>query len=192
MELNVRERSARRNAARRLEILPGLGMVVPGPPSQGVGIGSPNVAGAAPSLSLPFRRILLGLDARPPGPRLRRVLDELVRPSASELIVCHVVMRSTSVAGNELDGSPANPEEVAVVASLRRQLVELLGEMGHRVPIKILHGDPGQRLCEYAEFAGCDLIVLESREKTISRRLRGSVSKYVVGVSRRSVLVAGD
>ena len=133
----------------------------------------------------------MALDAKPHGPRLRHVVGELLGGSATEAIVCHVVMRSTSVAGNELDGSPANPEEVAILTSLRNEMVRSLGEKGHRVPIKILHGDPGQRICEYAEFADCDLIVLESRERTLSQRLRGSVSKYVAGTSSRSVLIVG-
>jgi nucleotide-binding universal stress UspA family protein len=165
---------------------------VPGPPSPGVGAGSSSDLGGDPSASFPFRRILLASDTNPYGPRLRWTVGELAHRFGVELILCHVVMRSTSVAGNELDGSPANPEEVAILTSLRGQLVELLGETGHRVPIKILHGDPGQRICEYAEFSGCDLIVLESREKTLSQRLRGSVSKYVVGAFRRSVLVVED
>jgi nucleotide-binding universal stress UspA family protein len=155
------------------------------------GVGTGSSSGPATSAPL-FRRLLVALDANPHRPRLHRAIASLVREWGAEVLVCHVVMRPTSVAGNDLDGAPANPEEVAVVSSLRNQLVQDLGNLGHDVPIKILHGDPGQRICEYAEYAGCDLIVLESREKTISQRLRGSVSKYVAGTSRRSVLIVGD
>jgi nucleotide-binding universal stress UspA family protein len=162
------------------------------PPSRGVGTGIPSDAGQAPPPSPPFRRILLALEPGPNAARLRRVAVGLVLGFRCEVVVCHVVMRATSVAGNELDGSPANPEEVALLAALRSELVQDFGEPGHRVPIKVLHGDPGQRICEYADYLDADLIVLGSRRRTISQRLRGSVSKYVAGASRRSVLVVGE
>ncbi|MGC2035960.1 MAG: universal stress protein [Thermoplasmata archaeon] len=135
---------------------------------------------------------MVALDAKPPAPPFLLAIGRLGHQFGVEVIACHVVMRSTSVAGNEMDGSPANPEEVAILASIRHQLVRSFGEEGHQVPIKILHGDPGQRICEYARFAACDVIVLESRETTLSQRLRGSVRKYVAGASPCSVLILGD
>lgn len=68
-----------------------------------------------------------------------------------------------------------------------------LGPNGLEVPIRILHGDPVQRICEYAEFAQCDLIVLGPRRRaSIVQSLRGSVSKGVVSATRRAVLLLGD
>jgi nucleotide-binding universal stress UspA family protein len=158
------------------------------PPPGGVGSGTGAPSGSPPR----FGRLLLALDTKPPGPRLRWIVGELVHRYAAELIACHVVMRSTSVAGDERDGAPADAAETAVLATLRGQLIEILGAPGERAPIRILHGDPGERICEHARFAGCDLIVLESRERTFARRLRGSVSKYVAGSFGGSVLIVGD
>ncbi len=111
----------------------------------------------------------------------------------SEFTLCHVEMRSTSLAGNEADGSPASAEEVAMVGRLRTAATEAFGPGGRAPPVKILHGDPGERICEFADFLGCDLIVLGPRPKSsIAKVLRGSVSKYVVANSRRNVLVLGD
>jgi nucleotide-binding universal stress UspA family protein len=117
----------------------------------------------------------------------------LVRTLHASPSLCHVVMRPTSSAGNETDGSPANPEETRVVADLRASAVAALQARGREVPIHILHGDPGQRICEFADFVGADLIVLGPRRKgSLARSLKGSVSKYVVGNTRRNVLVLGD
>jgi nucleotide-binding universal stress UspA family protein len=106
--------------------------------------------------------------------------------------VCHVVLRPTGVAGDDLDGNPANDEEIAIVQALRGELVAHLGPSGRTVPIRILHGDPGQRICEYADFLDSGLIVLlRGGPPTLGKRLQGSVSKFVAGSSQRSVLLLG-
>jgi len=142
-----------------------------------------------------FRRLLIAAKSRPGASPFPRLVRELARPPGTTVTLCHVVMRATSAAGNEVDGSPANPTETAIVQELRAAIVTLLGRPGQDVPIKILHGDPGERICEYAEYLDSDLIVLGPRlatEGSLRKALRGSVSKYVVGNSRRNVLVAAD
>jgi nucleotide-binding universal stress UspA family protein len=141
----------------------------------------------------PFARALVAVEKAAASAsamaRLREVLDRLV----AEFVFIHVVFRSTSVAANELDGAPANPEEIAIARDLRSAAVSLVGDRGRDAPVKILHGDPGERICEYAEYSQCDLIVLGPREKaSLAKKLRGSVSKYVVGNTPRTVLVIGD
>jgi nucleotide-binding universal stress UspA family protein len=139
-----------------------------------------------------FRNFLLAVQPGEPNARVWAVTADLVRGGA-EAIVCHVVMRSTTGAANEADGSPANEEELAINQELRTRLIAHLGASARGIPIRILHGDPGQRICEYAEYARCDLIVLGTRAKpSFGTRVRGSVSKYVAGNSRRSVLLIGD
>ena len=104
-----------------------------------------------------------------------------------------MIMRPTTAPANEVDGSPANQEEVTIDQELRKRLLDSLGPSGREVPIRILHGDPGQRICEYADYADCDLIVLGTRAKpSLGKWVRGSVSKYVAGNFRRSVLLIGE
>lgn len=139
-----------------------------------------------------FHRCLVAVEAKPTGPRLRLVLQGLARGGGARFLVVHAVLRSTSVAGNELDGNPADQEEVALAQAIRREVMAWFGDAGRDVPVKILHGDPGQRICEYAEYLGCDLIVLEAGDPlTVAKRLRGSVRGYVAAHARCSVLTVG-
>jgi nucleotide-binding universal stress UspA family protein len=141
---------------------------------------------------LRFRRFLLAVQPGESNPRVWAIAGDLVGAGA-EGIVCHVVMRSTTAAANGADGSPANAEELAVNQELRSRLIANLGAKAREIPIRILHGDAGERICEYAEFARCDLIVLGTRAKpSLGKLARGSVSKYLAGNSRRSVLLIGD
>jgi nucleotide-binding universal stress UspA family protein len=139
-----------------------------------------------------WHRILVALRPEEKSPRVWEALKSLAR-TGPDLVACFVVMRPTSVAGNELDGNPANEEEVALHRSLRTLLVDHLGPEARGVPIKILHGDPGQRICEYATFARCDLVMLGSRSpRSLGTLLKGSVSRAVAGGFRGSVLLVGD
>ena len=140
-----------------------------------------------------FRRVLVAIDAPSHRPAPARGLLATAGALGPELTVCHVSLRPTSEPGNETDGAPANEEETGILRGLRAQAVEELGDRGRHVPIRILHGDPGQRIVEYADYLGCDLIVLGSSQKsTLARTLRGSVSRFVTSGTRRSVLIVGD
>jgi nucleotide-binding universal stress UspA family protein len=153
---------------------------------------TPDIAPSVPSPpSGPFfRSVLLAVDRKRREAAHGRSVWDFLRSTEATLTICHVVMRPTSVAGNELDGAPADAAETATLRELRTAAVAELGARGRDVPIKILHGDAGQRICEYAEYLDCDLVVLGPREKsTLAKALRGSVSRYVVGNCRRSVLV---
>ncbi len=139
-----------------------------------------------------FRRFLLAIRPGEAGPRVWEVVGQMLRGGA-EGVVCYVVLRSTTAAANETDGFPANAEETAVNQELRARLLERLGSPARDIPIRILHGDPGQRICEYADYAECELVVLARRERSsFGRWARGSVSRYVAATFRRSVLLVGD
>jgi nucleotide-binding universal stress UspA family protein len=156
------------------------------------GGGAPSPPPPPGTAALRFRRFLLAVQPDDPNPRVWSVTRDLVE-AGTQGVVCHVVMRSTTGAADDLDGSPANDEELAINQELRNRLINHLPERARDLPIRILHGDPGQRICEYAEYAQCDLIVLGTRAKpSLGKWVRGSVSNYVAGNSRRSVLLIGD
>jgi nucleotide-binding universal stress UspA family protein len=140
-----------------------------------------------------FQRALVALPAGPGAAVVHRSVLARLRPLDCDLLLVHVVLRPTSAPGNESDGAPATAEETETLRELRAAAVAELGDRGHSLAIRILHGDAGQRICEYAEFTGCDGIVLGPRERaSFAKALRGSVSKYVLANSRRTLLVLGD
>jgi nucleotide-binding universal stress UspA family protein len=161
-------------------------VVAPGP-ADGPPAGAGDPAPPAPS---PFAHVLLAIDVEhPPGERWSEAVREFAARFGSDLVACHVVFRSTSVAGNELDGAPATEEETEIARKVRAILLDRLGEPGRRIPVKLLHGDPGERIAEYAAYLGCDLIVLEAGARSIAHRLKGSVGRFLLGASDRSVLI---
>jgi nucleotide-binding universal stress UspA family protein len=155
-------------------------------------------SGAAPQSdphpsSLPrFRQFLLAVRTTESDHRVWAVVADLVH-GGSRGLVCHVILRPTSAAANEIDGSAVNGDEVAINRALRNCLVDRLGGTAREIPIRILHGDPGQRICEYARFSGSDLIVLGLRaHSSLGRWVRGSVGTYVAANSPCSVLLVSD
>lgn len=139
-----------------------------------------------------FHRFLLAVQPGEVNPRVWSIVRDLIRAGVRG-IACHVIMRPTTAPANEADGSPANEEEQVIDERIRTRLIEHLGDRAREIPVRILHGDPGQRICEYAEHAQCDLIVLGTRSKpSFADWVRGSVSQYVARNSRRSVLLTGD
>ncbi|HEV2449849.1 MAG TPA: universal stress protein [Thermoplasmata archaeon] len=150
-------------------------------------------AKAAPTGEPLIRRALVALSARGPSVEAYRSALARLRALEGELLLVHVELRPTSAPGNEADGAPADEAETEIMRAIRTAAVAELGERGHAVPIKILHGDVGQRICEYAEFARCDGIVLGPRERaSLAKALRGSVTRYVLAHSRASVLILGE
>lgn len=140
-----------------------------------------------------FGKILAAVDIQHGDPPSVGSLWEIVLMLGAKTTVCHVELRPTVAAGNELDGSPSDAQETETLRALRSAALAGLGPPGADLPIVILHGDPGQRITEYADFLDVDLIVLGPRAKrSIAKTLRGSVTKYVVGNTRRSVLVLGS
>lgn len=61
------------------------------------------------------------------------------------------------------------------------------------VESKVLHGNPADKICEFAESVGADLIIIGNRGISgIKRALLGSVSEQVMHKSKVSVLVVKD
>jgi nucleotide-binding universal stress UspA family protein len=109
----------------------------------------------------------------------------------SKVLACYVANVPTSVQGNEMDGSPANANERKIMDELRQMLHHGFGAtLSEKIELKILHGDPAERLAEYADYANSDLIIVGSRSmSTIGKALRGSVSTTLVTRSKKPVLV---
>lgn len=141
----------------------------------------------------PFRRILVAVDPDDRAESVLRRAGEFAALTGASMVVCGVVMRSTGVAGDAQDGSPADAAETETARRLHAAAATAFGPAGRDVPVRILHGDPAERLVEYAAYSGCDLIVLGPRPApSLARSLRGSVRKQVAGTARVSVLLLGE
>jgi nucleotide-binding universal stress UspA family protein len=140
--------------------------------------------------SRPFTKILVGLELSQQASLIINTGSYMAESFGAAVVVAHVVNVKTSVAGNESDGSPANVQERNTLDSLNLLVHQAFGSRGEKIQVKILHGDPAQRLVEYADYSGCDLIIVGSRgQGALRAAVLGSVSSSVVTRSKKPVLV---
>lgn len=138
----------------------------------------------------PFSKILVGVDA---SDQTRVVLERahiLSSVVRADVVVCTVENVGTSTEGDEQDGFPANDQEQNTIDRIR-ELVhsEFLGD-SEKIEIRVLHGDPAERISEYAEYLNCDLVIVGSRGQSgLKKALMGSVSSSVASRCRTSVLI---
>jgi nucleotide-binding universal stress UspA family protein len=117
----------------------------------------------------------------------------LAKVFSAELIVCHVVQMHTSTPGNESDGYPGNDQERQTLEKLKESAYGVIGSSANGMNIQILHGDPAERIVEYADYCSADLIVVGSSNRSgIKKAILGSVSSGIVSRSKKSVFIAKD
>lgn len=138
----------------------------------------------------PFKKIMLGLDLSDQNAAVAAMASYLADKMSSSVIVVTVINVPTNFAANEMDGMPANDEEIRLQESLRESLLGSFGNKLDQIEIRVLHGDPAERISEYAEYVDCDLIIVGSRTHGALRKtIFGSVSDSVAARSKRSVLI---
>ncbi len=139
--------------------------------------------------SIRFSKILLALDLSERTPELISTAAYVARSFGAEVVAAMVVKMPTSVRGDESDGFPAGENE----EKLRESLTELLRQyfvQGSEIPVMILHGEPADRISEYAEYVSADLILIGSRgHGAVKRAILGSTSSAVASNSKTSVMI---
>ena len=137
-----------------------------------------------------FQRILVGLDASNQSSEIIGLVSFLAKAFDSRVLICNVANVVTSVEGNEMDGFPVTKDQRKTHHTIEEMVHDEFGNDAKRVEIKILHGDPAERIVEYAEYSNSDLIVIGSRgQGALKRALLGSVSGAVVAKTKKSVLI---
>lgn len=141
-----------------------------------------------------FRKILVGVDTSDQTPYVLKIASYLSGVLDSKVLVCNVANVVTSVRANERDGFPANDEERRIIDELSVKIHEAFGNAYEtRVETKMLHGDPSERISEYAEYSGCDLIIVGSRSHGLFKKtLLGSVSSSIASRSKKPVLIVKE
>jgi nucleotide-binding universal stress UspA family protein len=140
--------------------------------------------------TIPFKKILIGLDLSDQTDLVIETSVCLAKTFHAELVVVTVVHVPTSSAGNEMDGIPANKEEIKLQDELTTRLHKYFGDSARRIEIKVLHGDPAERISEYADYSKSDLIIVGSkREGALRKAVLGSVSGSLANKSKKSVLI---
>jgi nucleotide-binding universal stress UspA family protein len=93
-------------------------------------------------------------------------------------------------AEEEFDSSEIDEQERGF-NSLHRILVEkYFNHTAILIESKILHGDPAEKICEYAETMDADLVLVGTHGKgTLATVVLGSVSQKVANNCKRSVVV---
>ena len=139
-----------------------------------------------------FPKVLVGVDTFSNQTlHILNLTNVLTKRLNASTIVCTVANVPTSVQGNDTDGFPANAEERSILEKLEELVHQEFDSQGARdVEIKILHGDPGERISEYADYSDCDLVIVGSRSQgALKKALLGSVSSTVAGRCKRAVLI---
>lgn len=137
-----------------------------------------------------FSKILIGVDASDQTQGVLRHAHGLSKALGAGIVVCSVVNVRTAVEGNEQDGFPANDEELSLVNRIKELAHSEFGNDLEKIDVKILHGDPAERISEYAEYLNCDLVIVGSRgQGALKKALLGSISSSVASRCKKSVLI---
>jgi nucleotide-binding universal stress UspA family protein len=139
-----------------------------------------------------MKRILIATDGSPASAEAIEVGLELVEEHDAAAIFVHVapsddVVPVPGIAG----GLPRVPHELDAHDRAPLEEAEALAEgRGVRSTSKLLVGDATDEIVAYADSQNVDLIVVGSRGRgALASALLGSVSRGVLGKSKRPVLV---
>ncbi len=139
---------------------------------------------------LPFKRILVALDGSDRDEGLVQMALQMSAILGSEVTFARVVDVWTGVRADDLDGSPANPEEEKLKAEIEQLVEKHAGSYQSHPQIKVLHGKPSERITHYSEYISADLVIIGSRGRgALKRALLGSTSSEVAANTRTSVLI---
>jgi len=138
-----------------------------------------------------MKRILVATDGSPSATDAVAFGIELAAEHASELLFVHVVPVVDVVPASGFGVGGAFPHEASVLdRMLLVEAAEAAAEHGIVASTALLRGDTVDEIVAYADSHDVDLIVVGSRGRgAIAGALLGSVSRGILGESKRPVLV---
>jgi len=138
-----------------------------------------------------IRRILVAIDSS----KFASVVIEEAAKLATRLGSDVTILSVVNIAGlfateGEVDSSEIHEQERGFL-SLHKSLIErYFNHSAILIESKILHGDPAEKICEYAETIDADLVLVGTHGKgALTAAVLGSVSHKVANNCKRSVVV---
>jgi nucleotide-binding universal stress UspA family protein len=138
--------------------------------------------------------ILIAVDGSPASREAIEFGVELAQDEGAEVVFVHVVPSYDLIAMNGFGLAGAMPHETTAYDENILVEAETVAEhRGVRAHSKILHGDTVDEIVTYADNLDADMIVVGSRgHGLLASTLLGSVSRGVLGESKRPVVVVRD
>jgi nucleotide-binding universal stress UspA family protein len=138
-----------------------------------------------------IHRILVAIDSSNYAPIVIQEAAKLAIRLGSDVTVLNVVNVPGMFASEGEVDSAVIEEEEKQVTELHKKLIEkYFNHASILIESKILHGDPAQKICEYAEAIDADLVIVGTHGRgKLASALMGSVSEKVIHHCKRSVTV---
>ena len=138
-----------------------------------------------------IRRILVAIDSSKFASVVVEEAAKLATRLGSDVTILSVVnVAGLFAAEGEVDSSEIDEREREFL-SLHRNLIEkYFNHPAILIESKILHGNPAEKICEYAETMDADLVLVGTHGKgTLATAVLESVSRKVADNCKRSVVV---
>ena len=137
------------------------------------------------------RRILVAVDISEYASTVAEEAARLAPLSGSDVTLVSVVKMPALTASEDTIDSKELGEEEKELQSLHRSLIDkYFNHSSILIESKVLHGDPAEKICEYAETLDAGLVIVGTRGRgRITSAVLGSVSEKVARDCKRSVLI---
>ena len=139
-----------------------------------------------------YCRILVPLDGSETAEKVLPFAIDEARAHKATVVLMRIIapFRSSLMTAPSLL-EQANERTIAITQDYMQGVADRLRDEGLDVEAVVLHGPPAQKIVEYAEESGCDLIIIGTRGETgaLQWRFGGVASKVVRAKTTMPVLV---
>lgn len=135
------------------------------------------------------KKIIIAVDESNDANFVMASASEAAENISADVIVVSVVEFPSFVSEGELDRAQIEAEEKRIAEYHKTLITTHFSGSTLLIESRILHGDPAQKICEYAEKIKAHIVVIGSSNRgKIQSKLLGSVSESVIKNCPCSVL----
>ena len=138
-----------------------------------------------------YKKILFPVDLSEASPKIAPHVNEVADKFGADIYIIYVAHVSDYYHGIYLPSTYMVNFEAEVIKGAKRQLQEFqtVHFKDRSVKAKVISGNPGEVILNYAQSEGIDLIIMGHSRKGIKRMMMGSVAGHVVKGSLIPVLI---